>query len=161
MRSRIWLHEGLAAQFEVIRGGRWAGISRAHDLRLPDWRRLQIPLRLERLVRDAGFGRGYQARPLCPGLGTGLFPSHPAPAAVPDLHRPACEVRTLADSPPSEPRATAFSTPFKRAFGTDLDGLERDWHQFMKTVQTPLEQHAPATESHAQNRAVQSRRGKN
>src|SRR5262249_35440299 len=29
-----WLHEGLAAQFEVIRGGRWAGISRAHDLRL-------------------------------------------------------------------------------------------------------------------------------
>ena len=33
-----WLHEGFAAQFEVIRGGRWAGISRAHDLRLPDWR---------------------------------------------------------------------------------------------------------------------------
>ena len=55
-----WLHEGLAAQFEVIRGGRWAGISRAHDLRLPDFRRLQSPPRLERLVRDAGFGRGYQ-----------------------------------------------------------------------------------------------------
>ena len=50
----------MAAQFEVIRGGRWAGISRAHDLRLPDWRRIQSPLRLERLVRDAGFGRGYQ-----------------------------------------------------------------------------------------------------
>ena len=31
-----WLHEGLATQFEVIRGGRWAGIGRAHDLRLPD-----------------------------------------------------------------------------------------------------------------------------
>ena len=55
-----WLHEGLAAQFEVIRGGRWSGISRAHDLRLPDWRRIQDPIRLERLVRDAGFGRGYQ-----------------------------------------------------------------------------------------------------
>ncbi len=33
-----WLHEGFAAQFELIRGGRWAGISRANDLRLPDWR---------------------------------------------------------------------------------------------------------------------------
>ena len=37
----VWMHEGLAAQFEVIRGGRWAGISRAHDLRLPDWRRFR------------------------------------------------------------------------------------------------------------------------
>ena len=55
-----WLHEGLAAQFEVIRGGRWSGISRAHDLRLPDWRRIQEPMPLERLVRDGGFGRGYQ-----------------------------------------------------------------------------------------------------
>ena len=55
-----WMHEGFAAQFEVIRGGRWAGIGRAHDLRLPDWRKLQTPIGLERLVRDAGFGRGYQ-----------------------------------------------------------------------------------------------------
>ena len=31
-----WLHEGFAAQFEVVRGGRWAGFSRAHDARLPD-----------------------------------------------------------------------------------------------------------------------------
>jgi hypothetical protein len=38
-----WLHEGLAAQFEVIRGGRWSGISRAHDLRLVDWRRIAEP----------------------------------------------------------------------------------------------------------------------
>jgi hypothetical protein len=34
----LWLHEGLAAQFEVVRGGRWAGFGRAHDLRLPEWR---------------------------------------------------------------------------------------------------------------------------
>ena len=55
-----WLHEGFAAQFELIRGGRWAGISRANDLRLPDWRGLPSPAKLERLVRDVGFGRGYQ-----------------------------------------------------------------------------------------------------
>ncbi len=40
-----WLNEGFAAQFEVIRGGRWAGISRAHDLRLPDWRSSRPPCR--------------------------------------------------------------------------------------------------------------------
>ena len=42
----IWLQEGLAMQFEVVRGGRWAGIGRAHDLRLPDWRQIQPPPRL-------------------------------------------------------------------------------------------------------------------
>ena len=56
----IWLQEGLAMQFEVIRGGRWAGIGRVHDLRLPDWRRIQPPPPLEPLVRDTGYGRGYQ-----------------------------------------------------------------------------------------------------
>ena len=56
----IWLQEGIAMQFEVVRGGRWAGIGRANDLRLPDWRRIQPSPRLEPLVRDLGFGRGYQ-----------------------------------------------------------------------------------------------------
>ena len=56
----VWLQEGIAMQFEVIRGGRWAGIGRANDLRLPDWRRIQPSPRLEPLVRDQGFGRGYQ-----------------------------------------------------------------------------------------------------
>ncbi len=56
----IWLQEGLAMQFEVIRGGRWAGIGRVHDIRLSDWRRIQPLPRLEPLVRDAGYGRGYQ-----------------------------------------------------------------------------------------------------
>ncbi len=56
----VWLQEGLAMQFEVIRGGRWAGISRANDPRLPDWRRIQPPPSLEPLVRDSGYGRGYR-----------------------------------------------------------------------------------------------------
>ena len=58
-----WLHEGFAAQFELIRGGRWAGISRANDLRLPDWRGLH-PAKLER----SGAGRGLR-----PGLQRDLY----------------------------------------------------------------------------------------
>ncbi len=56
----LWLHEGLSAQFEVFHGGQWAGVSRPHDLRLPDWRRIDPPPRLEPLLRDGGFGHGYQ-----------------------------------------------------------------------------------------------------
>ena len=56
----LWLHEGFAADFEVVRGGRWAGIGRAHDIRLPDWRAIDPAPRLAPLLRDVGFGRGYR-----------------------------------------------------------------------------------------------------
>jgi len=141
-----WLHEGLAAQFEVIRGGRWAGISRAHDLRLPDFRRLQSPPRLERLVRDAGFGRGYQRD---------LYAQAWALVYYLRTQRPR-EFLTFLDLlrgpssngpvPPLAPADRVFDA-FQRAFGTDLDRLEQDWRRFMETVQTPLEQNAPAADS--------------
>jgi hypothetical protein len=155
-----WLHEGLAAQFEVIRGGRWSGISRAHDLRLSDWRRIQDPLRLERLVRDAGFGRGYQRD---------LYAQ--AWALVYYLRtRHSREFLTFLDllrgpntgGDPSAPAATPGDRVFRafqRVFGTDLDGLERDWRAFMASVQTPLEQHRPA-EDEAQKVTVPAARRK-
>ncbi len=138
----VWLHEGLAAQFEVIRGGRWAGISRGHDLRLPDWRRLDDPLRLERLVRDAGFGRGYQRD---------LYAQAWALVYFLRTQRPG-QFLTFIDllrGPTLEGESAKTSTgdrtfdAFRRAFGTDLARVEGDWRLFMKTVQTPLERHAP------------------
>jgi hypothetical protein len=141
-----WLHEGLAAQFEVIRGGRWSGISRAHDLRLVDWRRIQEPIALERLVRDAGFGRGYQRD---------LYAQ--AWALVYYLRtRHSREFLTFLDllrgpdsgepESPATARADRVSRAFQRAFGNDLDALERDWRAFMATVKTPLEQNQPPDE---------------
>jgi Protein of unknown function (DUF1570) len=141
-----WLHEGFAAQFEVIRGGRWAGISRAHDLRLPDWRKLPSPPRLERLVRDAGFGRGYQRDLYAQAwaLVYYLRTQHPQQfLTFLDLLR-----GPNADGPsPTKPAADRVFNAFQRAFGSDLDGLESDWHQFMKNVQTPLEQNAPTADA--------------
>jgi hypothetical protein len=138
----IWLQEGLAMQYEVIRGGRWAGIARAHDLRLPDWRKIQPAPRLEPLVRDAGFGRGYNRDLYAQAwsLVYYLHSQHPqsfltfldllrTPEAATDALTPA--QRTL--------------VAFRRAFGTDIEALERDWHTFMSKVQTPLELHAPPT----------------
>jgi hypothetical protein len=152
----VWLHEGFAAQFEVIRGGRWAGISRAHDLRLPDWRRLQSPLRLERLLRNAGFGRGYQRDLYAQAWALVYFlrTQHPREfLTFIDLLRGPMSDGT---APPTASGDRVFQA-FQRAFGADLDSVEDDWHAFMKTVQTPLERHAPAAEEPANRGRAPSR----
>jgi hypothetical protein len=142
----VWLHEGLAAQFEVIRGGRWAGISRAHDLRLPDWRKIESPLRLERLVRNAGFGRGYQRDLYAQAWALVYFlrTQHPNEflTFIDFLRKP-----SLGTERASSGAQDRVSTAFTRAFGADLDRLDGDWRTFMKTVKTPLEQHAPSPTS--------------
>jgi hypothetical protein len=131
----LWLHEGLAAQFEVVRGGRWAGFGHAHDLRLPDWRRIDPPARLVPLIRDSGFGHGYQrdAYAAAWALVYYLRREHPA------------QFRTFLDllrTPDAEtrPRADRTVALFSQAFGADLHGLEADWHRLMATVRTPLEE---------------------
>jgi hypothetical protein len=140
-----WMHEGFAAQFEVIRGGRWAGISRAHDLRLPDWRKIQTPVGLERLVRDAGFGRGYQRDLYAQAWALVYYLRTQRPQQfltfidllrIPDADSDGGAMLQGA-------RGERIFNAFRRSFGPDLDGLERDWHRFMTGVQTPLEQYAP------------------
>jgi hypothetical protein len=149
-----WLNEGLAAQFEVIRGGRWAGISRAHDLRLADWRKVQDPLALDRLVRDAGFGHGYnrdlyaQAWALVYYLRT----QHAAKfLTLIDLLRSPNAIESDDEAPgPGRgrgpvPAGDRVFRAFQRAFGSDLANLERAWRLFMNELKTPLEQLAPDT----------------
>ncbi len=131
----LWLHEGLAAQFEVVRGGRWAGFGHAHDLRLPDWRKIDPPARLVPLIRDAGFGHGYQrdAYAAAWALVYYLRREHPAQflTFLDLLRTPDAEIR---------PRADRTVAHFRAAFGDDLHGLEADWHRFMAQVRTPLEE---------------------
>ncbi|MGC8642332.1 MAG: DUF1570 domain-containing protein [Isosphaeraceae bacterium] len=139
----FWLQEGIAMQFEVVRGGCWAGIGRANDLRLPDWRRIQPAPRLESLVRDTGYGRGYQRDLYAQSWALVFFlrSQHPARfLTFLDLLRG--PDATLSDLAPSD----RWLTVFQRAFGSDLDALENEWMAFMSTVQTPLEHHAPPPE---------------
>jgi len=131
----LWLHEGLAAQFEVVRGGRWAGFGHAHDLRLPDWRKIDPPARLLPLIRDTGFGHGYQrdAYAAAWALVYYLRREHPAQfLTFLDLLR--------TPDPETRPRADRTVALFSAAFGADLHGLEADWHRVMATVRTPLEE---------------------
>ncbi len=139
----IWLQEGLAMQFELVRGGRWAGIGRAHDLRLPDWRQIQPPPQIDALIRDVGLTRGYERYAYAQAWALVYYLRYAHAAEFLTF----LDLLRSADAPLLVlPRTDRYHATFERAFGSDLAGLERDWHQFMATVQTPLEQHAPASE---------------
>ena len=130
----LWLHEGLAAQFEVIRGGRWAGVGRANDSRLPDWRRIYPHPRLSPLIRDVGFGPGYRRDTYAAAwaLVYYLRKAHP------------CEFRTFLDllrTPRSEDVTTTEHVvdAFHKAFAGQFEHLESDWHRYMNAVRLPAE----------------------
>ncbi len=136
----VWLQEGLAMQFEVIRGGRWAGVARAHDLRLPDWRKIQPAPRLEPLVRDTGFGRGYNRDLYAQAWSLVYYlRAQHAQSFLTFLDLLRSPEASSEDLTPSQRTLDAF----RRAFASDLEAVERDWHAFMSKVHTPLELHAP------------------
>lgn len=135
-----WLHEGFAAQFEVVRSGRWSGIGRAHDLRLTDFRSLPTAPApsptLANLIRDAGFGHGYRRDVYARSWALVYFLRKTRPvefSAFLDLLR----------SPQPED-ADHFTSAFLAAFGPDLDALETEWKSFMSRIQTPLDESAPS-----------------
>jgi hypothetical protein len=138
-RFPVWLHEGLAAQFEVVRGGRWAGVGRANDLRLPHWRSQPDPPRLAPLVRDAGFGRGYRNDLYAQSWALVYFLNKTRGAglrALIDLLRTPDPLHDPSD-PDRNPRL------FIKALHDDMRTIETDWVRFMATVQTPLHEHRP------------------
>jgi len=136
----VWLQEGLATQFEVIRGGRWAGIGQTHDLRLPDWRKITPAPRLDPLIRDAGFGRGYQREPYAQAWALVYYLRSRQPAGFLKFLDLLRSPEDLHENPRNP--AERWVAAFHRAFGTDTASLEHDWHQFMATQKTPLERHA-------------------
>ena len=134
----VWLHEGLAAQFEVVRGGRWAGFGRSHDLRLPDWRSIHPPPRLAPLLRDAGFDQGYRRDLYAESwaLVYYLRKTHPREfLTFLDLLRAPVPIATA--------RPDRSIEAFRSAFGGDLASLESDWHRYLADLKTPLESERP------------------
>ena len=86
-----WLHEGLAAQFETIRGGRWAGVGRRQRPRLPDWRSL----------------RPTPAWPPSPATKV----SATATAATSTPRRGLSSISSASPTPPSSPATSTSSAP--------------------------------------------------
>lgn len=128
----LWLQEGLAMQFEVVRGGRWAGIGRPHDIRLLDWRKIHPAPALEPLLLDRGLGRGYSRDPYVESWALVYF----LRARKGDQF---VKFLDLLRGPEAVPSQDAF----RRAFGDDLSELERQWREYLAAAQTPLERHQP------------------
>ena len=96
---------------------------------------MQSPLRLERLVRDADFGRGYQRDLYAQAWALVYFlRTQPPPKQFLTFYRLALRSRALTSgaSPVSAGGDRVFGA-FQRAFGTDMDRLEgRIGTSFMK-----------------------------
>jgi hypothetical protein len=125
----VWLHEGLAMQFEATRGGRWAGIGGVNPIRLAHWRGLPAEPPLLPLLRDAGLGQGYRASRYAAAWGLAYFAWNEKAAelaAFLDL------LRTPAG--PAEAGTARSVAAFRAAFGEDLDALQRDWHRSMRSL---------------------------
>jgi hypothetical protein len=130
----IWLHEGLAEQFEVIRGGRWAGFGRVNERRLLDWRSINPAPRLSPLLRDVGLGHGYRRETYAEawGLVGFLRKSHPREflAFLDLLRNPTNEASARPDR--------AYDA-FRSAFGANLAEIEAEWHQHLAGLKTLFE----------------------
>ena len=87
-----WLHEGLAAQFETIRGGRWAGIGR---------RQRPAPSRLAFAPSDPSPGPSGPRRRLRPRL-----PPRPLRRGV-----VSASISCASPTPPSSPATSTSSAP--------------------------------------------------
>jgi len=127
-RFPLWLHEGLALQFETIRADRWAGFGRLDRRRIDDWRDLDAPPRLDSLLNDEGFDHGYDPGRYAAAWGLVAYLRKERPQ----------EFLTFLDllRAPSRrsSRAAASRAAFRAAFGPDLEELERSWHRYMERL---------------------------
>ncbi len=128
----IWLHEGLAMQFETVRGGRWAGVGRLHPFRLETWRTLAAPPLLEPTIRDEGFGRGYQPQRYAVAWSLVYFLRKQHPAQFHSLLDALRAPRTRPSRPGPVP-----SPHFKPCSAAISGPLEVEWRRFVDGLRLP------------------------
>lgn len=128
----LWLHEGLAMQFEATEGGRWAGPGGLNAIRLGHWRGMATRPRLAPLVRDVGFEPGYATDRYAAAWALVAYLGAERPAdwdAFLDLLR--------APRDDAVGRADHFEACFRAAFGDDLDATEAAWRRFAGRLGRP------------------------
>ncbi len=129
-----WLHEGLAMQFEAVRGGEWAGLGEPADLRLLDYRSIHPEPALVPLLHDAGLGRGYRRDPYAAAWALVYFLRRERPAEflafLDRLRLPNAEA-----NPGTDGQVAAF----RAVFGADLETLESSWHRAISSLPKPEE----------------------
>jgi hypothetical protein len=134
-RFPVWLHEGIAMQFEAFRGGRWGGLGSIPTHRLDQWRALPSAPPIGPILRDEGFGGGYVADRYASAWGLAWFLRSEQPerfvAFLDRLRNPVGE--------PAQGPGGRVESAFRTSFGPDLDRLRSDWIAALGALQSPLE----------------------
>lgn len=134
----IWLHEGLAMQFEVVRGGVWAGADKINDFRLPNYRKLENRASAAQIVADQLLGRGFDPDLYAQAWAFTYFLRLKRPRefqAYLDLLRDEGS-RAEDDLSPADRNLRLF----KSIFGSDINSIDQEYKLMMKTLTTPLEE---------------------
>jgi hypothetical protein len=140
-----WLHEGLAMQFEAMRGGRWGGLAAANSLRLSDWATIPQPPPLEPVLTDAGLARGYNQGAYARAWAFVRFLRQERP----ELWRAWLEELRRQDRDPSirRPRNWAIAAFLRLAAPATLESLETEWQDWTRSLRSPLDQNRPPAAS--------------
>jgi hypothetical protein len=136
----LWLHEGLAMQFEATECGEWAGLCGVNDLRLAASKSLHPLPSLARIVSDADYEPGFQSARYAAAwsLVEFLRTEHRAEWVT------YLDQLRLPDGESVSP-AERFLNCFRVAFGDDLDRLERAWRAHLHAQQERLHAEIGAT----------------
>ncbi len=126
----IWLHEGFSAQFEVVRGGRWAGFGRANDHRLPDWRSIRPAPQLTPLLRDEGLTHGYHRDRYAESWALVYFLRKTRPAEF-------VTFLELLRTPRSINQEIVTARTFSMSFGENFGEIQAEWRRFMRDQNVP------------------------
>jgi hypothetical protein len=128
----LWVHEGLAMQFEASRDGVWAGIGRVNPLRLSNARAVTPPPSLARLISDQDYQPGFHAGRYAAAWSLVCFLQnrhHAEWVAFLDALRLPSDV--------SDTRPDRYLTEFRSSFGDDLGGLEAEWRRLTREWRVP------------------------
>ena len=126
----LWLHEGLAMQYEFIEGGRWAGINRVQEYRLRDWRNLAKRPDLGGVLNDKGFGKGYKAEAYAKSWALVYYLRAAQPREFQDYLDRLRLPRFAEEGNPGQKSIELF----RETYGTDLNPLERAWWEAISKV---------------------------
>jgi hypothetical protein len=125
----IWLHEGLAMQFESFRGGHWAGLGTSDEHRLADWVRIRPAPPLAPLLRDAGLGGGYRREPYAQAWAW----VHHLRTERPDAWIALLDALRL-PAPDARPAPARARAALESAFGGSIPEWERAWHASIRRL---------------------------
>ncbi len=127
-----WLLEGLAMQFEAVRGDRWAGLGTPSPLRLEDWRNQKPSPPLEPLIHDVGLGQGYRQDPYAAAWGLVYdLRTHDPSALVTLIDR----LRLPALDAEAEASPKRVVDAFSASIKVDWPTYETGWHDRMARLQ--------------------------